>query len=146
MSDLSGAKFNATRPVAVPVVATFLWAATAIAALVGTSLLIFGTLPDRIWSLNPPARIAFSAHTRISGALLLLVGTATTAAAAGLMRGRRWAWLLALAIFSLNGLGDLITVLFKQDWIKGGSGLLIAGIFLLLLLRPSVRAFFADPV
>ncbi len=129
----------------VPVVAAFSCMATVLALLIGSSLLISGTLPDRIWNLNPRARVVFSAHPKPFGALLLILALAAAATAIGLLRRRRWAWLLALATFTVNGLGDLLTLLVLRDWLRGGSGVLIAGFFLFLLLRPSVRAYFAGP-
>jgi hypothetical protein len=79
------------------------------------------------------------------GALLLVVALVAAATAIGLLRGRRWAWLLALATFTVNGLGDLVTLLVVRDWLRGGSGVLIAAGFLFFLQRPRVRAYFAPP-
>jgi len=131
--------------VTVPVVAAFSWMATAVAFLIGSSLLITGTLPNRVWNLNPRARVVFSAHAKPFGALLLVVALVAAATAIGLLRGRRWAWLLALATFTVNGLGDLVTLLVVRDWLRGGSGVLIAAGFLFFLQRPRVRAYFAPP-
>jgi hypothetical protein len=146
MSKQQAAPLSRTRPAVVPIIAVFFGVATAIAVVIGTSLLIRRTLPDRIWNLNPRAQTALAAHARASGALLLAVGLAAAAAAIGLLRGRRWAWILALAIFAVNGIGDLVSLLIVRDRLRGGSGVLIAGFFLFLLLRSSVRAYFAEPV
>jgi len=144
MSKSQAAPLSRTRPATVPVVAAFSCMATVLALLIGSSLLISGTLPDRIWALNPRARVVFSTHARPFGALLLIVALVAATTAIGLLRGRRWAWLLALATFAVNGLGDLGTLLFARDWLRGGSGILIAGLFLFCLLRPNVRAYFAE--
>jgi hypothetical protein len=138
---------NATtsRPMIVPVAAAFSCMATVLALLIGSSLLISGTLPDRVWNLNPRAHIVFSLHPKAFGSLLLIVALVAAITAVGLLRRRRWAWLLALATFAVNGLGDLVSLLVLRDWLRGGSGVLIAGFFLFLLLRPSVRAYFARP-
>jgi len=133
------------RPKAVFVVAVFLFAATVMAAVAGTSLLFPETFLDRIWELNPQAHAGFKPLGRASGLLLLMLGVATGAAAAGLLRARRWAWLLAIAVFTLNGLGDFISLLIGGDLVKSGSGVLIAAIFLATLLRPRVAIFFEEP-
>ncbi len=133
------------RPAIVSVVAAFSWLATALALLIGSSLLMSGTLPDPVWNLNPRAHVIFSAHAKPFGALLLIVALVAATTAIGLLRRRRWAWLLALATFTVNGIGDLFTLLILRDWLRGGSGVLIAGVFLFLLLRPDVRAYFERP-
>ena len=126
----------------VPVVAAFSGLATALSLLIGISLLISGTLPDRVWSLNPRARVVFTAHAKPFGALLLIVALVAATTGIGLLRRRRWALLLAVATFAVNGLGDLVSLLILRDWLRGGSGILIDAIFLFLLLRPGVRAYF----
>jgi len=131
------------RPPVLTLIAILLWSATAIATVTGGSLIAPGTLLDGIWKVNRPAYAAFSTHARQSGAILLLAGFAAGAAATGLWRGRRWAWYLAIAIFGINALGDLASLLITRDWLKGGSGVLIDALFLFLLLRPNMRAFFA---
>jgi len=79
------------RPRAVPIVAAFLFAAAAIAAVVGASLLFPNALLDRLWELNKPAAAGFRALGRIAGVLLLLLGGATLAAAFGLLQRKMWA-------------------------------------------------------
>jgi hypothetical protein len=133
------------RPTVLILIAILLWSATAVATVTGLSLLAPGTPLDRIWDLNRPAYAAFSTHAGQSGAILLLVGFAASAAATGLWRGRRWAWLLAIAIFSINALGDLVSLVITRDWLKGGLGLVIDAFFLFLLVWPNMRAFFARP-
>lgn len=145
MSEPQAVPVSTTRPVIVPIVAAFSCMATVLALLIGTSLLISRTLPDRVWSLNPRAQVVFSAHAKPFGALLLIVALAAALTTIGLLRRRRWAWLLALATFTVNGLGDLLTLLVACDWLRGGSGILIAGVFLFFLLRPRVKAWFAAP-
>jgi hypothetical protein len=60
----------------------------------------------------------------------------------GLLRGRRWAWWIAVAVFTINGCGDLVTLIVRRDVVKGGSGVLIASVFLFLLLRSGTRQHF----
>ncbi len=125
------------------IVAAFLFAATAIAAVVGASLLFPGTIMDQIWELNRPAYAAFHVLGKASGALMLLLGIATAFAGTGLLRRAKWAWWIAIILFAVNGLGDAVTLLTsRRDLLKSASGAVIAAIFLVSLLRPSVTAFF----
>ena len=133
------------RPKIVFVVALFLMAATLISAAVAISLLFPGTFLDRMWNLNRPAYAAFQVLGRASGALMVLVGLVTTAAATGLLRGNGWAWRLAIAIFAVNGLGDVVDLFLNRDLLKSGSGVLIAALFLAMLLRRNVEVYFQKP-
>jgi len=134
------------RPVAVSVVAGFLAVATVIAVVVAASLLFPGTLLDRMWALNRPAQVAFEGLGRLGGVLMVFVGLATSTAAWGLLRGRRWAWGMALVVFALNGMGDLVSVALGKDGMRAGLGVLIAGVFFSLLLGKSVRRFFGGEI
>lgn len=130
------------RPVSISAIGVFLLAATVIAAVVGVSLLFPGTFLDRIWELNKPAYEAFEALGRISGLLLLLVGVCAAYAGAGLLKGQKRARWIAVALFAVNGLGDVANLLRPTGRLKSTAGVLIAATFLFCLLRPSVTAFF----
>lgn len=108
------------RPPAVSVVAAFLLIATVIAVATGTTLLVPGTHLDMLWRLNTKAYADFSAFGRTAGVFLLTVGCATAAAGFGIVRGRRWAWRLAIGIFIVNGLGDLTAVFVRPIGSKVG--------------------------
>jgi len=131
------------RPRTIPIVAGFLFAATAIAGVVAISLLFPNPLLDRLWQLNKPGAAAFRALGWIGGALLLALAWATAAAGWGLLRGRRWAWLLAIVLFSVNGCGDVIGLFVTRDWLRSGSGVGVAAVFVIALTRPRVRRYFA---
>jgi hypothetical protein len=64
---------------------------------------------------------------------MLAVGTA--GAAVGLLRGRKWAWWFAVVLFAINGCGDLVSLFWTKEMLKSGSGVLIAGAFLIALSR-----------
>jgi hypothetical protein len=134
------------RPTVVSVVAAFLLVATVMGAVLGTSLLFPGTFLDRLWELNKPAYAAFQVLGKASGVLLVVVGAATAAAAAGLLQGSRWGWQLAIAIFAMNGLGDAVSLFLTRDLFKSGSGVLIAALFLTGLFRRNVKVFFQKSV
>jgi len=133
----------ASRPRVVTLVAVFLSLAAVVAVIASASLLVPGALSHRLWALNPPAHTAFAAMGRASSFLLLGVAVAAALAAAGLMRGWPWAWWLSQGIFAANALGDLVNLLLTRNWIHSGAGLLVGGVFLMLLLRADVRLFFA---
>ncbi len=130
------------RPIALAIVAAFLWVATGIAVIVGISLLFPGTPLDRMWVLNRPAYAAFQSMGRLSGIFLLLLGSVTAAGARGLLQRRRWAWWLVIGIFVVNGIGDLVGLFVTRDVIRSGSGALVAAAFLSCLMTHEVRRYF----
>jgi hypothetical protein len=130
------------RPKTVSIVAAFLFAATAIAAVAGISLLFPGTLFDRLWELNKPGAAAFHALGRLSGVLLLVLGVGTSAAAAGLLQGKKWSWWFAMVLFTINGCGDVVSFFATRDILRSGSGVVIASVFLYALSRGRVRRYF----
>jgi hypothetical protein len=132
------------RPAEVTVVVVLMFIAAAIAAVVSFSLFVPGSPLERMWSLNPVAHEAFAARAGYAATILLLVGVLAAAAGVGLMRARLWAWLLAVAIFAVNALGDAVALLFTRDWQRGLAGVLIDSLLLFLLLRARVRAFYLN--
>ena len=125
-----------------PVVAAFLFAATAIAANVGASLLFPGAFLDRLWDLNPQGAALFRRIGPISGVFLWALAAGTCAAALGLLRGSKWAWRFALVLFTVDGAGDLVSYFFTGDWLKSVVGLVVTSAFLYSLARPPVRRYF----
>lgn len=130
------------RPKEVLIVATFLFVATALAAVVGTSLIFPNPLLDRLWELNRPAFALFHALGRISGALLLALGIGTAAAARGLLNRKMWAWWLAVVLFAINGAGDVVSLAATGDVIRTVVGVAVAAAFLYVLTRPHVSRYF----
>lgn len=131
------------RPVVVPVVAAFLGLAAMVAAVVAVSLLLPGTFLDRIWTLNRTAEAGFHSFGKYSGGLIAVVGVAAAAAAIGLLKGRRWAWLMALAVFALDGAGDVVNLMLSGDWVRSGMGAAVAAVFVGCLAGRRVREYFA---
>ena len=129
------------RPLAVTIVAGFLFAASFVAWLVGAALLYPTRLTDWLFTLNPAARAGFEAMGWTAGVLLLALGCGTLAASAGLRRGRRWAWWFAVTLFIVNTAGDVIALVILRDWLRNGAGVLVGLVFLLALLEPRVKAY-----
>ena len=134
------------RPKSVPIVAAFLFAATGIAAVVGTSLIFPNRLLDRLWELNRPGAAAFHALGRISGVLLLALGIGTAAAATGLLHRRKWAWWFAIVLFTIDGCGDVVAFFATGDLLRSAFGLAVCTTFLYCLTRPRVRQYFEEIV
>jgi hypothetical protein len=127
------------RPIAIPIVAAFLFVATAMAAVVGFALLFPGRLLGQLATLNPRGMAAFETLGRASGMLLLVLGAATAAAGVGLLRGKRWAWWLAVGLFAVNAGGDLVGALVTRDWLRAAAGAAVSSAFLYVLSRRRVR-------
>jgi uncharacterized membrane protein (DUF2068 family) len=133
------------RPKTVPIVAAFLFAAAAIAAVVGTSLVFPNTLLDQLWDFNKRGAAAFHALGWIAGALLLALGGATCAAASGLLRRKQWAWWFTIVLFAIDGTGDVISFSVTGDFLRSASGAAISLAFLYALSRHRVIRYFKQP-
>jgi hypothetical protein len=144
MPTINDAQRPATRPMgfAIRAVAASLSMAALIAFVVGTALLLPGGPLDRLWQYNRPAHAAFQSLGRVSGPAFLALGLVVAATAGGLMRGRRWAWRLAVAIFAVSGSGDVFGMLITRDILRSGSGILVAAVFLAILLSRKVKSCF----
>jgi hypothetical protein len=51
-------------------------------------------------------------------------------------------WRLAVVIIATQVLGDVVNCV-RGDWLRGGTGVIIAGALLLFLLQPRIRAPFS---
>jgi len=113
------------------------------ALLAGVTLCWPGTVLDCIWRLNPSAYQEMAPLGRLLGIPFLLLSAALAVAGIGWFRRRIWGWRLAVAIISIQMLGDLINGL-RGDYLGGAVGVSIAGALTFYLLRPSVRAAFYE--
>jgi hypothetical protein len=96
------------------------------ATFAATSLLWRGTPLDRLWALNP------TAYNRLAPLIT-----------AGIRWFRRlWGWKRAVVIISTQVAGDIVNCV-RGDWLRGGTGVIIAGALFLFLLPPRFRAAFA---
>ena len=125
-------------------VVVFLIFATLTAVFIGTLLFFPGQMLDWVWQLNPEGRAAFQSMGRLSSLLLFVVAAVAGGAAIGIRRRRKWGWRLAILLFSVNGLGDLVSLFVTGRILQGASGVLIAGLFLAYLLRTDVRQEFRE--
>ena len=112
------------------------------ALLAGVTLIWRGTILDRMWAINAPAYRQLAPFGKTVGIPLLLLGATMAVDGTAWFRHRLWGWRLVVAIIATQVLGDLVNA-FMGDFLKGGVGFVIAGLLLVYLLRPEVRAAFA---
>jgi hypothetical protein len=130
------------KPPGFAAIGVFLFFGASMASLAATTLLLPGTPLDRVWILNPMAYKQLSSLGGKVGILFLLLAVLLVLSGVGWFRRRLWGWRLAVAIIATQVLGD-ITNLVREDWLRGGTGFIIASALLLYLLTPRVRAAFS---
>ncbi|HET8887856.1 MAG TPA: hypothetical protein VFQ41_03060 [Candidatus Angelobacter sp.] len=135
-------KLDRSRPRTIAIVSAFLYAATVIAMLVGVSLLFPNRLLDWLWKLNPQGAFLFHSIGPVSGVFLLVLAVGTFAAARGLLRGRRWAWLFSVALFAVDASGNVVSYFLIHEALRAATGAIISSAFLAALCRPTVRNYF----
>ena len=120
----------------------FLFFGAIMASFAAITLLWQGTALDRLWALNPSAYKQLAPVGGIVGIFFLVLGVALTTAGIGWFRRRLWGWKLTVVIIATQVLGDVVNCL-RGDFLRGGTGVIIAGALLVFLLRSKVRATFA---
>ena len=129
------------KPRGFTAIGVFLFFGAVVVSLAATTLLWRGTVLDRLWTLNPTAYKQLAPLGRIVWILFLALSAALTTAGIGWFRRRLWGWRLAVVIISTQVLGDVVNFV-RGDWLRGGTGVIIAGALLLFLLQPRIRAAF----
>jgi hypothetical protein len=131
-----------TRPLGALLIAIFLAAATCVLVGVGTALAYPGTNLEAIWRLYPARRAQLMPYRvwLVPGFLALAIPMAL--ASIGCFRHRKWGWWLAVAIFAVNGLGDVAQLVMGR-FLEGGIGVAAASVILVYLVRPGVRNAFS---
>ena len=132
------------RPAAVAVVAAFLFAATAMAALVGISLVFPGRMLRILSALNPRGMAVFGSIGHVSGVLMLVLALVTAAGAIGLLRRKRWAWWLSVVLFAVSACGDLAAAFATHEWLRSFTGFFVSTAFLCVLSRPALSGYCGD--
>jgi len=133
---------SGTKPPGFSAIGTFLFFGGMLAGLAATAFLRPGTMLDRAWTLNPTAYQQLSPFGSKVGILFLLLSAALLISGIGWFRRRRWGWRLAVAIIATQVLGDIINLV-GGDWLRGATGVIIAGALLIYLLSPRIRAAFS---
>lgn len=123
-------------------IGVFLFFGATMAGLAATTLLLPRTRLDRAWGLNPTAYQQLAPFGGKIGILFLFLAAALVTSGIGWFRRRLWGWRLAVLIIGTQALGDLINLV-RGDWLRGGTGAVIAGALLLYLLWSRVRNAFS---
>ena len=131
----------APKPRGFTAIGVFLFFGAAMATLAATTLLRRGTPLDRLWALNPTAYNQLVPLGGIVVILFLTLAATLITAGIGWFLRRLWGWRLAAIIVSTQVLGDVVNCV-RGDWLRGGTGVIIAGVLLLFLLQPRIRAAF----
>jgi hypothetical protein len=130
------------KPSGFTAIGIFLFFGAVMASLAAATLLWRGTALDRVWVFNPTAYKQLAPLGRVVGILFFVLSVALIAAGIGWFRRRLWGWRLAVVIISTQVLGDVVNCV-RGDWLRGGTGVIIAGALLLFLLQPRTRTTFA---
>ena len=90
----------------------------------------------------PPRTTSWRPLGGIVGILFLVLAATLITAGIGWFRRRLRGWRLAVVIIATQVLGDVVNCV-RGDWLRGGTGVIIAGALLLFLLQPRIRASFS---
>ena len=110
------------------------------ASLTALMLLFPGSFLEPLWRLNPRAHEGFAAMGVWAVLVMAVVASACATAAIGLWRSARWGYITAVAVLSINLLGDTMNAFIAHDW-RTLIGLPIGGAMIIYLL--SRRTAFA---
>ena len=109
--------------------------------LSAVSLLFPGSFLEPIWRLNPNARAGFSRIRSWAIVLMIAICIACIFTAAGLWRGRRWGYWLAVVMLVINLGGNVVNVVTGTEP-RALIGIPIVGAMLAYLLRKRTRYYF----
>lgn len=141
-TDMDSATPSGARlPMSMTAVGVFLVFGACMSGLAGTTLVWQGTTLDKVWGLNPTAYRRLAPLGTNVGPLFLLLSATMFIASVGWFKRRRWGWGLALGIISTQITADTVNLV-RGDYLRGGTGLTIAGALLYYLLHPKVRNTF----
>ncbi|HEU5413775.1 MAG TPA: hypothetical protein VFW31_08465 [Candidatus Angelobacter sp.] len=121
----------------------FLCFGAGMAMLAATLLLLPGTFLDKLWVLNPTAQRQLTAVGNRAGLLFVLLSFILAVAAIGWFKSRPWGWRLAVIILIVHLAGDVGNILLGR-LMQGVLGVIVAGVLLIYLLRPTTRAQFVS--
>ncbi len=106
-----------------------------------TALLFPGGTLEPMWRLKPDARIGFQAMGAFAFPLMAAVGAACALAAIGLAKRAEWGRRLAIAVLSVNLVGDCANAFARHDY-RTLIGLPIGGAMILYLASKRMTSLF----
>ncbi|HET9399540.1 MAG TPA: hypothetical protein VFO34_01195 [Candidatus Acidoferrales bacterium] len=129
-------------PVTVILIGIVMFVAAALAALVAYSLIFADEIFLTMVVMARPGLMFSLDHARLFGALFVAVALIVAYGAMGFLRGRMWAWWFAVALFAVNGCGDVMSFFATHDLVRSGGGLAVVTVFLVVLNSNGVRDYF----
>lgn len=130
-----------TRPIAVTALSALFLFGTVASFISSVSLFFPGSFLEPLWIANPRAHEGLSGMGVSAIILMGLVSTVCALAAIGLCRGARWGYWLAIALLTLNLLGDVLNVVLATEP-RAAIGVPIVIAIFVLLRTKRVRRFF----
>ena len=104
------------RSIGTILLAIFFAAGAFICLVIILALAFPGSFLESIWRLKPEARVEFLQIGRgLSIVLMIIVGGACGSSAIGLARNAEWGRRLALAVLTINLIGDSLNALLRHD-------------------------------
>jgi hypothetical protein len=79
------------------------------------------------------------------GAVLVAIAVVSFIVAYGLLKGKRWAWTVAIILSLISIVWNVVTLVTAANF-GGIIGIIISGIILYYLFRPYVKAYFGKGV
>jgi len=132
------------RPFRVTAISVFFLLGAGISALSFVALLVPGSALEPMWRLNPRAREQFASMGHWSLGLMGVVSVLCASAALGLWRGRRYGFVLGLALLAVSLLGDLANAVFGVEP-RAWFGVPVSLLLIFLLKSAVARRYFASP-
>jgi hypothetical protein len=129
------------RPAGFTPLGVFFFFGSAMAGYAAITLLKPGTFLDRAWAFNRTAQVQLLSLGRMVVAPFGVLAVVLFIAGVGWLRRRYWGWLLAVSLIAANLAGDVVHLALR-DWLRGGVGVVIAGLLLIYMTRPGVRGYF----
>ena len=129
-------------PAGITAIGVFWFFGAVMASYACVTLLWPGTVLDRLWKLNSSAHVDLLLMGPAIGILFLVLCAVLVAAGIGWIRRRAWGWTLGVVLLGTQVTGDLLSAA-MGEYLRGGTGVLIAGSLLFYLFRPRVKQFFA---
>ena len=123
-------------------IAIIIFIAALLALIVGITIFVPGTPLDMIWTLKNSFQIGFRSSSTgiIFGYFIVILGLILISAVWGLLKRMKWAWWVVLIVFLINGIGDVISVVFRGG-INGISKIIIISAFIIYLIRPNIKKY-----
>jgi hypothetical protein len=124
---------RAPAPLGMKLLALFFAFGTTMSGLTAILLLFPGTPLDTVWRVNPAARDALQPLGLVAVMLMSAVCAGCATACLGLWRLRSWGYWTALAVLTINLIGDTLNFVILHDW-RTLIGLPIGGAMIAYLI------------